>query len=85
MPLCALLRPMEPAVREGVRCAADGLTYRDFMTVALVVPLEFSFPDTWIYIHDPDVEAGRVQNSGSWSPYASASTGSIQSRVASSA
>ena len=39
------------------------------MTVALVVPLEYSFPDTWIYIHDPDVKVGRVQNFGSWSPY----------------
>jgi len=33
------------------------------------VPLEYSFPDTWIYIHDPDVEVGRVQNFSSWSPY----------------
>jgi len=39
------------------------------MTVALVVPLEYSFPDNWIYIHDPDVEVGRIQNFGSWSPY----------------
>jgi len=69
MPMGALLRAMEPPVSDDVRGAADGLTYRDFMTVALVVPLEFSFPDTWIYIHDPDVEVGRVQNFGSWSPY----------------
>ena len=27
------------------------------------------FPDNWIYIHDPDVEVGRIQNFGSWSPY----------------
>jgi protoporphyrinogen oxidase len=39
------------------------------MTVALVVPLEYSFPDNWIYIHDPGVKVGRVQNFGSWSPY----------------
>jgi protoporphyrinogen oxidase len=69
MPMGALVRAMDPPVPDEVRCAADGLTYRDFMTVALVVPLEFSFPDTWIYIHDPDVEVGRVQNFGSWSPY----------------
>jgi protoporphyrinogen oxidase len=69
MPMGALLRAMDPPVPDPVRAAADGLTYRDFMTVALVVPLEYSFPDTWIYIHDPDVEVGRVQNFGSWSPY----------------
>ena len=43
--------------------------YRDFMTVALVVPEEYGFPDNWIYIHDPDVEVGRIQNFGRWSPY----------------
>ena len=69
MPMGALLRAMDPPVPDDVRAAADGLSYRDFMTVALVVPLEYSFPDTWIYIHDPDVEVGRVQNFGSWSPY----------------
>ena len=55
--------------RSEVIAAADGLTYRDFMTVALVVPQEYSFPDNWIYIHDPGVKVGRVQNFGSWSPY----------------
>ena len=69
MPMGALLRAMDPPGPEAVRVAADALSYRDFMTVALVVPLEYSFPDTWIYIHDPDVEVGRVQNFGSWSPY----------------
>ena len=49
--------------------AADALRYRDFITVALVVPEECGFPDNWIYIHDPDVEVGRIQNFGSWSPY----------------
>jgi protoporphyrinogen oxidase len=52
-----------------VRAAAAGLRYRDFLTVALVVPEEFSFPDNWIYIHTPGVKVGRIQNFGSWSPY----------------
>jgi protoporphyrinogen oxidase len=60
---------MSPPVPEEVRAASDELRYRDFMTVALVVPMEYSFPDTWIYIHDPGVKVGRVQNFGSWSPY----------------
>ena len=33
------------------------------------MPQEFSFTDNWIYIHDPEVEVGRVQNFGSWSPF----------------
>ena len=49
--------------------AADGLKFRDFLTVALVVPEASGFPDNWIYIHDPNVEVGRIQNFGSWSPY----------------
>jgi len=69
MPMQALVRAMEPAAPEDVRAAADDLRYRDFLTVALVVPLEFSFPDNWIYIHEPGVNVGRIQNFGSWSPF----------------
>jgi UDP-galactopyranose mutase len=60
---------MDPPVPAEVKAAADGLSYRDFMTVALVVPMEYSFPDNWIYIHSPKVKVGRIQNFGSWSPY----------------
>ena len=49
--------------------AADDLRYRDFLTVALVVPERDAFPDNWIYVHAPEVELGRIQNFGSWSPY----------------
>ena len=52
-----------------VVAAADDLHYRDYLTVALVVPESRSFPDNWIYIHATDVEVGRIQNYGSWSPY----------------
>jgi len=60
---------MDPPVPDDVLKAAKSLRYRDFMTVALVVPENFGFQDTWIYIHDPDVEVGRIQNFSSWSPY----------------
>jgi protoporphyrinogen oxidase len=69
MPISALLEAMDPPVPSEVIKAAEALRYRDFMTVALVVPEECGFPDTWIYIHDPDVEVGRIQNFASWSPY----------------
>jgi protoporphyrinogen oxidase len=69
MPISQLLEAMDPPVPDDVLKAARSLRYRDFMTVALVVPENFGFPDTWIYIHDPDVEVGRIQNFSSWSPY----------------
>ena len=47
---------------------ARALRYRDFLTVALMVRKDDLFPDNWIYIHDPSVKVGRVQNFRSWSP-----------------
>jgi protoporphyrinogen oxidase len=69
MPFSQLLASMDPPPPANVLDAASKLTFRDFMTVALVVPQEYSFPDNWIYIHDPNVRVGRIQNFGSWSPY----------------
>ena len=47
---------------------ARSLKYRDFLTVALIAKSQKNFPDNWIYIHDPSVQVGRVQNFRSWSP-----------------
>ncbi|MDQ3106569.1 MAG: NAD(P)/FAD-dependent oxidoreductase [Actinomycetota bacterium] len=69
MPLTQLLAAMDPPIPADVAAAAAALTFRDFLTIALVVPEKYSFPDNWIYIHDPDVKVGRIQNFGSWSPY----------------
>jgi len=69
MPFPRLLQVMDPPVPAAVAEAATGLTFRDFLTVALVVPESAGFPDNWIYIHSPDVKVGRIQNFGSWSPY----------------
>ena len=69
MPLAELVRTIDPPVPLEVREAADDLSYRDFLTVALIVPEESGFPDNWIYIHDKDVGVGRIQNFGSWSPH----------------
>ena len=59
------------ARRRRTRCveAAQGLRYRDFLTVALVLDGEDLFPDNWIYIHEPGVRVGRIQNYRSWSPW----------------
>lgn len=69
MPIGELVRSLRPQAPDSVLEAASKLKHRDFLTVALVVPARFSFPDNWIYIHDPNVKVGRVQNYGSWSPY----------------
>ena len=57
----------DPPAPEAVRRAAAGLRYRDFITVALVVEGDDLFPDNWIYIHDPHVRVGRIQNFRAWS------------------
>ena len=68
MPMPELVRAMDPPAPAHVLAAAAGLSFRDFLTVALVVPVAAGFPDNWIYIHEPGVRVGRVQNFGSWSP-----------------
>ena len=62
----AMTQPRPPA---EVVAAARGLRYRDFLTVALVVSGDDLFPDNWIYIHEPSVRVGRIQNYRSWSPW----------------
>jgi protoporphyrinogen oxidase len=51
-----------------VRRAAESLSYRDFISVALMIDRADVFPDNWIYIHDPSVHVGRIQNFKNWSP-----------------
>lgn len=55
-------------VSDNCEAAAGRLRYRDFLTVALVVEKPDLFPDNWIYIHEPSVKVGRIQNFRSWSP-----------------
>jgi protoporphyrinogen oxidase len=69
MPISQLLQVMEPKAADTAVHAAGDLRYRDFLTVALVVPEEYGFPDNWIYVHSKEVQVGRIQNFGSWSPY----------------
>ena len=69
MPIRELIKKFEPAVPEEVLKAAMKLNYRDFLTVVLIVNKRDVFPDNWIYIHDPDVKVGRIQNFKNWSPY----------------
>ena len=69
LPLREMVAMTSPPPPKEVVEAAAGLRYRDFLTVALVVDGEDLFPDNWIYIHEPDVRVGRIQNYRSWSPW----------------
>ncbi|MFL5875498.1 MAG: FAD-dependent oxidoreductase, partial [Solirubrobacteraceae bacterium] len=69
LPLRATVAYAKPEPDPKVLEAAKGLRYRDFLTVALVIDGEDLFPDNWIYIHEPGVRVGRIQNYRSWSPW----------------
>ena len=68
MPVTQLVLRLEPPAPDAVREAARRLTYRDFLTVCLIVDRPDPFPDNWIYVHSPEVKVGRIQNFRSWSP-----------------
>jgi protoporphyrinogen oxidase len=69
LPLRNMVGIVDPAPPQHVVDAAQGLRYRDFLTVSLVLDGEDLFPDNWIYIHEEHVEVGRIQNFRSWSPW----------------
>jgi protoporphyrinogen oxidase len=65
-PIRELIGAIDPP--PGSLPAARRLGYRDFLTVVLIGPSAKELPDNWVYIHDPAVKVGRVQNFRSWSP-----------------
>jgi protoporphyrinogen oxidase len=76
MPVRELIDALDTPIPNEVREVSDGLQYRDFITVGLLVngltvreadggPLK----DNWIYIQEPDVLVGRLQIFNNWSPY----------------
>jgi protoporphyrinogen oxidase len=66
VPVAELVSKIKPAPQSIVHAAE--LRYRDFIIVALMLKTTKVFADNWIYIHDPVVKVGRVQNFGAWSP-----------------
>jgi len=79
MPVQQLVRSLDAQIPEEVRKTSEGLVYRDFITVGLLVEKLKVGPgdentrklidDTWIYIQEPDVQLGRLQLFNNWSPY----------------
>jgi len=68
MPIRELAGHIQPGLPQDAVKAAGALKYRDFLTVGLIVKEQNRFSDNWIYIHDPGVKVGRIQNYKSWSP-----------------
>jgi len=68
MPVSELVLKLSPSAPPDVLEAARQLTYRDFLTVCLIVRKRDLFPDNWIYVHSPNVKVGRIQNFANWSP-----------------
>lgn len=67
-PLSQLVQHLSPRPDGAAIHASKALRYRDFLTVAIILRDANSFSDNWIYIHDPRVRVGRIQNFKSWSP-----------------
>jgi protoporphyrinogen oxidase len=68
MPITELVMKLDPPAPAPTREAAAKLNYRSFLTVCLILNKDELFPDNWIYIHDPHVTVGRIQNYKNWSP-----------------
>jgi len=81
MPVVDLIEALGDNVPEDVQQVADGLSYRDFITVGLLLKklrvknrtsintINGMIPDHWLYIQEPGVEVGRIQIFNNWSPY----------------
>jgi protoporphyrinogen oxidase len=67
-PIKQIAAALTPALSPAALKSAGSLRYRDFLVVALILNDRQTFDDNWIYIHDPSVKVGRVQNFKSWSP-----------------
>lgn len=69
MPLKELIFALEPKPSQDVLDAAKFLSFRDFITVALMIDQPKTVPDTWVYTHDEGMKPIRVQIFKNWSPY----------------
>ena len=81
MPVKDLIESFKDDISPKVREVAEGLVYRDFMTVGLLLKklkikneskiktFNDLIPDNWIYVQERDVKLGRIQIFNNWSPY----------------
>jgi protoporphyrinogen oxidase len=79
MPIQELVRALDAPVPPAINAISEGLVYRDFITVGLLLDAlkirdqtprgQTPIADNWIYIQEPDVRVGRLQIFNNWSPY----------------
>jgi len=75
MPIKDLINSFKPEIQPNVKEIANGLVYRDFITVGVLVKklkigkINSLIPDNWIYVQEKDVMMGRIQIFNNWSPY----------------
>jgi protoporphyrinogen oxidase len=71
MPVRSLIRALDQPAPTAVREVAEGLQYRDLITVGLLVDRlrVDEIRDNWVYIQEPDVLVGRMQIFNNWSPW----------------
>lgn len=81
IPIKELIRDFGKAAPQEISEIAEGLIYRDFITVGLLLKklkvknqtkiktLNNIIPDNWIYVQEKDVKVGRLQIYNNWSPY----------------
>ncbi len=67
-PLGELIKSIKPVMPQLVLKSAESLNYRDFFVVMIILKETNGFDDNWIYIHEPGVKVGRIQNFKAWSP-----------------
>ncbi len=77
-PIKQLIGMVHPQPPSSVIEVAEGLQYRDFLTVGLLLQklsvregksVKENVPDNWIYVQERDVRVGRIQIFNNWSPY----------------
>lgn len=70
MPIKELINSLNCIIPNEIKEIADGLIYRDFITVGLLLDsVAFELEDNWIYIQESYVKVGRLQVFNNWSPY----------------
>lgn len=70
MPIKELINGLNCEIPTDVKDVANGLVYRDFITVGLLLDtINFKLADNWIYIQESIVKVGRLQIFNNWSPF----------------
>lgn len=70
MPVNELVNALNYSIPNDVKRVSDGLMYRDFITVGLLLDtINYELKDNWIYIQENYVKVGRLQIFNNWSPF----------------